>query len=200
MTRTKLLVCAALLATSASALNAQVPIAGTTGTYSLVGGEYVIQVIFSPAKVTIVEPNKTSHYDWDPTRKIYEFYNQKTDAWYGIRIISPTRIEASKPRLNPGPPPSYFELKSTTMTEVRSPEYDRYMAIANKYKDLGEKNVGKGDTQAYTFCAAAAFSRATQTKEDADWYGRDAATRLKPIMVNGKNPCPDAIPDTLWPN
>lgn len=191
--------CGAMLALAVGSAAAQAPIAGTSGTYSLVGGEYQIQVIFSPAKVTIVEPNKTSHYDWDPARQIYEFYNLKTDAHYGIRVISPTRIEATKPRLNPGPPPSYFELKSTSF-ETQSGEYQKFMDIANKYKDLAARNVGTNqEVQAYTFCAATAFARATQTAEDSEWYARDAAARLKPIMVDkSRSPCPDAIPNEVW--
>lgn len=73
-----------------------------------------------------------------------------------------------------------------------------YLAVAERYQALtisDPKNV-----QSWAFCSAAALKRSMAVKAEADSYGREAAKRLASISVDpARNPCPDAIPNDLWP-
>lgn len=80
-----------------------------------------------------------------------------------------------------------------------APAPSPYLAVAERYQALALSD--KKDVQSWAFCSAAALKRSMATKADADAYGREAAERLASISVDpGRNPCPDAIPNELWPN
>lgn len=74
-----------------------------------------------------------------------------------------------------------------------------YLAVAERYQSLAISD--PKDVQSWTFCSAAALKRSMAVKEEADSYGREAAQRLASISVDpARNPCPDAIPNDLWPS
>lgn len=74
-----------------------------------------------------------------------------------------------------------------------------YLAVAERYQSLALSD--PKDAQSWTFCSAAALKRSMAVKAEADSYGREAAQRLASISVDpARNPCPDAIPNDLWPS
>jgi len=80
-----------------------------------------------------------------------------------------------------------------------SPPASPYLAVAERYQSLALSD--PKDVQSWTFCSAAALKRSMAVKEEADSYGREAAQRLASISVDpARNPCPDAIPNDLWPS
>ena len=97
---------------------------------------------------------------------------------------------AASPNDVPAPP-----VAATAANPPASP----YLAIAERYQALALSD--KKDVQSWAFCSAAALKRSMSTQAEADAYGREAAERLASISVDPtRNPCPDAIPDALWPN
>jgi hypothetical protein len=169
--------------------------AQTSGTYTLEGTNYAIDVLFAPGKVTVVEPNKRSEYTMTRAGR-YEFTNPTNGIRYGLQVIDAATIEAFKP-LDPGSPPTTLVLTDRQAAGAQAATYDAHMKVANKYRALAESDADS--PHVWAACAAAAYSRATQTSETANWYARDASALLKPIMVNPKTtPCPDAISQRHW--
>jgi len=79
-----------------------------------------------------------------------------------------------------------------------SPAVSPHLKVAERYQALTLSD--KKDSQTWAFCSAAALKRSMATRDEADAYGREAAERLALISTDpARNPCPDAIPDALWP-
>lgn len=171
--------------------------AGTDGTYVLEGGSYSIDVKFAPGTLTVIEPNKHSLYHEGEKPNEYLFTNPTNNVRYGMRVIDDATLEAFKPV--PGNVPTRLKLRrAPTAAELPSDDVANTAdAIAEYYFELSTSD--PVNAQTWTQCAAAAMTRSTLPKQQADETAVQAATLLKMISGNRSgSPCPDAISDAAW--
>lgn len=91
-----------------------------------------------------------------------------------------------------------FSAPATSDNAPASNAASPHLKVAERYQALTLTD--KKDVQTWAFCSAAALKRSMASKDEADAYGREAAERLSSISVDpARNPCPDAIPNDLWP-
>ena len=204
-----------LLAFAASAALAQkIP----AGTYSMPDSGYsiVVQPRGNDLLVNEAGTNRTYTGQGDGS---YRYTSQITGSTYELRFRDRGSVTALK--LGSGSAPTLLirnggwapEEAQPPAATVASPTPDRvppaappgapapspYLAVAERYQALALSD--KKDVQSWAFCSAAALKRSMATKQDADAYAREAAERLASISVDpSRNPCPDAIPNELWPN
>lgn len=181
------------------------------GTYAMPDSGYAIVVTPQGDDLSVIEAGKTRTYTGQGDGS-YRYFSDITQATYELRFRDRGSITAKKlggsgaPTLlvrqgGPAPeerveapPPAAAPVAAAGTSPPPSP----YLAVAEKYQALTLTD--KKDVQTWAFCSAAALKRGVSAKEDADAYGREAATRLASISVDpSRNPCPDAIPAELWP-
>jgi hypothetical protein len=170
----------------------------TNGTYGITDGSYSIQVEQSGDALTIVEPNKTSTYarQADGT---YHFYNENTDATYGLRVVDADTIEAFKPFVEGNMPTQLDLISAATAAAIEADDGDSdgIGSIAEKYEAMALSD--SSNAHVWSACAAAAYARSTSNEAEFGEYVGLVVQMLKPIMAEaGGTPCADAIPDNLW--
>lgn len=181
------------LAMGASAAGAQSATL-TDGTYMVQGGSYSIDVKKDGANIVIVEPNKTSEYQYHPEAGDYEFYNANTDATYTIAVIDDHTIAAGKKV--PGNQPTTLTLIGGAPGSgggASESDEDRYGKLAEKYADLAQNDTA--NIQSWTACSAVALKRSTANPAEADAYSNQMASMMKQILVDpSQSPCPEVMP------
>ena len=191
----------------AALLHCAVPALAQTmapGTYAMPESGYSIVIRPQGDDLLVNEAGKDRTY----TRTgpgIYAYTSQITGATYELRYRDRGSVTAMK--LGSGNTPTLLVRQGGALPEDASPPVapvapaapaSPFLAVAEKYQALALTD--KKDVQSWAFCSAAALKRSMATKDEADAYGREAAGRLASISVDpARNPCPDAIPETLWP-
>jgi hypothetical protein len=171
--------------------------AATDGTYALEGGSYAINVKFGSGTLTILEPNKTSVYNQREHSNEYLYTNPTNNITYGLRVVDDATLQAFKP--GPGNVPTTLRLRHAPTPGEQPPKdvAEAADAIADRYFELSASD--PINAQTWTQCAAAAMTRSTLTKQQADETEIQAATLLKMIAGNrASSPCPDAISEAAW--
>lgn len=168
------------------------------GTFSMEGGNYVLDAELKGGKLIVYEPNRTTPYTLLAGNK-YQYYHEKFQKTYYVEIVDPNTLHFSSSNTQDT---SVLKRMNATAIVTSGDEHDKYMAIAEKYQALAaNKSDDDPEVQAYTFCAASALSGAMKTEKEYHEYARQASVALKQILVNpNKNPCSDAIPDLVWKN
>jgi hypothetical protein len=160
----------------------------SSGTYTTADGNYSLSVTFKDNVLTLIEPNKTSPYQ-HASGNIYTFTNPKNNIAYAIEVVDEKTLSC----YHPGTPDNRTKLVFTSVA-----------AGVNKYAQLAEayKKKMKDDptnTQAWAFCAAAAWARAYSSEAQYRDYATKTAKSLKLIIVDkNKCPCEDAIIPEIW--
>lgn len=162
------------------------------GTYTSSDGYYSIQVVIVPEGLQIIEPTKVNLYKLG-SNGWYWHSDQKYSQYY-IKIVNSKELRTGKE----GAVESVFSwagpLKEINLEDV---ELNKdCMMLAEKYQALAIDDV---DTQAWTFCAAAAVVKCMGSEEDFENYAESIIISLKQIVVNKeKCPCEDVISAALW--
>lgn len=163
------------------------------GTFVLDDGSYSITVEEDNGNLVVVEPNKRSVYTPDGNGR-YTFHNANTGSDFYLRVLDDATLEAG--RLPPTGTPSILKKVDVAGAMAALESNDEYSAIAERYASLAESD--PDNTQAWSFCAAAAFKRAMASEAEFGAYAAQTAQVLQQILVGSANPCPDAIPAQYW--
>lgn len=192
------------------------------GTYSMPDTGYSIIVQPKGEDLLVKEAGKERTYV-KVGPGTYEYKSEITDSTYQLLYRDRASVAAMKkgsgsaPTLlvrNGGPAPepaaapaakpmrtidpTFTPPASAPASPSATPPASPHLKIAEHYQALTLTD--KKDVQTWAFCSAAALKRSMATADEADAYGREAAERLSSISVDpARNPCPDAIPDRLWP-
>ncbi|GEM_PF-2594100 len=166
------------------------------GTFSVEGGNYTLDAEIKNSKLYVYEPNRDTPYTHVSGTK-YQYYHEGFKKTYYVEIVDPNTL--------------YFTSSNVQGTTVlkrvdgqalatSGDRHDKYMEIAEKYQALASNKTDDDyEVQAYSFCAASALNGAMKTEKEYYEYARQSAIVLKSISVNpNKNPCSDAIPDSVW--
>lgn len=177
-----------------SSLQAQLNL--SKGTFSMEGGNYILDAELKGGKLIVIEPNRTTPYTLLAGNK-YQYYHDEFQKTYYVEIIDANTLHFTSSNT---PDTTVLKRMSAESIVTSWDKYDRYMEIAEKYQALAEnKSDSDLEVQAYTFCAASALNGAMKTEKEYHEYALQAASALKLILVNpNKNPCSDAIPDLVW--
>ena len=163
-------------------------------TYSLVGGNYTLDAEIKEGKLVVYEPNRTTPYTKVEGDK-YSYWHEKFQKTYWVEIIDDSTLHFTSSNVE-----GITVLKKVSDQEAGMQEEgnEKFLAIAEKYRKLAEnKTDGDPEVQAYTFCAASALAGAYKTEPEYKNYAYQAAVALK-LMSAARNPCSDAIPDSVW--
>lgn len=199
-------IAAMVLAPTGAALAQSIP----AGTYAMPDSGYSIVVTPEGGDLRVNEAGKDRIYVNQGSGR-YEYRSDITGATYQLLYRDRGSVEAHKKGSNAArtllvrqggaapeeavaaaAPPS-----QTPASPAQAPA-SPYLAVAERYQALALSD--PKDVQTWAFCSAAALKRSMAEKAEADSYARDAAQRLASISVDPKrSPCPDAIPDALWP-
>lgn len=168
----------------------------TKGTFSMEGGNYTLEAELKDGKLIVYEPNRTTPYTLMEGNK-YSYWHEKFQKTYYVEIIDPNTLHFTSSNVVGT---TVLRRVGVAAAQIDEAKHDRYMEIAEKYRALAEnKTDGDPEVQAYTFCAASALAGAMKTEKEYHDYALQVATSLKLIIVNpAKNPCSDAIPDSVW--
>lgn len=169
------------------------PALAVKGTFVLENGSYSITVEEDGANLVVVEPNKRSVYTPDGNGR-YTFHNPDTGSTFYLRVLDDNTLEAG--RIPPSGSPSILKRRDTGAMMAALENNGQWTALAEKYAERAQTD--PDNTQAWTFCSAAAFKRAMGDDAEFATYARQAAQSLQLIMVGTANPCPDAIPNQYW--
>lgn len=181
------------------------------GTYAMADSGYSIIVTPQGNDLSVKEAGNDRTYV-NRGGGTYEYRSEITGATYQLLYRDRGSVEARKK--NSGAAPTLLlrqggaapeeavataaPLPATPPASPTQAPASPYLAVAERYQALALSD--PKDVQTWAFCSAAALKRSMATREEAEGYVRDAATRLASISVDPKrNPCPDAIPDDLWP-
>jgi len=163
------------------------------GTFVLEDGSYSITVEEDNGSLVVVEPNKRSVYAPDGSGQ-YTFHNDNTGSDFYLRVLDDTTLEAG--RIPQTGSPSILKKVDVAAAAAALESNDEYTAIAERYAGLAESD--PDNTQAWSFCAAAAFKRAMSDEAEFGVYAAQTAAVMQQILVGSANPCPDAIPAQYW--
>jgi hypothetical protein len=148
-------------------------------------------VEFRAGALVVVEPNKRSVY-----RQVrdgyYEFVNPTNGIAYCMRVIDRCTLEACKPGRDGGTRLTLVASGDSTAS-VAAGERSRLERIAQSYMQRAQGE--PADAQAWSFCSLAAMARA---QGESAAQVQQAAAGLKTITSSQANPCPGAIPATIW--
>ena len=179
---------------AAAVVAATAALAQTNGTYTTSSG-YAVEATFQGETLKIVEPSngKTSLYR-RTGQGVYEFTNPTNGIAYTMEIVDAKTLVANKPgtpRAN-GTPLTLAGSAGATAPIADGARSD-LENIANHYLGLAQSD--PANAQAWSFCGLAAMSRA---QGGGDSQVRQAAQALRMIATTSVNPCPKAIPQTIW--
>lgn len=163
------------------------------GTFVLDDGSYSITVEEENGNLVVVEPNKRSVYTPDGSGR-YTFHNDNTGSDFYLSVLNDTTLEAG--RIPQTGSPSILKKVDVAGAMAALESNDEYSAIAERYASLAESD--PDNTQAWSFCAAAAFKRAMSSEAEFGAYAAQTAAVMQQILVGSANPCPDAIPAQYW--
>lgn len=165
------------------------------GVFEMEGGNYSVSVKFQDSSIEVTEPNRVTSYTLLSGNK-YQYYHEEFQKTYYVEIMDPNTLSFTSSNTSGA---TILKRSSQTL-KAASKDYDRYMAIANKYKEMAENDADDDmEVQAYTFCSVSALAGAMKTEKEFIEYASQVALTLKTILVNpNKNPCQDAIPAAAW--
>jgi hypothetical protein len=158
------------------------------GSYTSSDGGYTFIVKQDGDVVEITEPNKVNNYK-KRQGNVYYHTEPKYAAYY-IKIAGADRLYTGK---DGGA--EYLFVRSGGAGDLASgtddcPVYEKYSELMSEDPD---------NTQAWTFCAAAAIAKCTYTAEGAKSYLVPIIQAMKSMMDDGAVcPCKDAIDESLW--
>jgi hypothetical protein len=183
-----------LFVVAAAVFAATAALAQTNGTYTTSNG-YALEATFQGDTLKIVEPSngKTSLYR-RTGQGVYEFTNPTNGIAYTMEVVDAKTLLANKPgapRAN-GTPLTLAGSSGATAPIAES-ERSGLEGIATHYLELAKSD--PANAQAWSFCGFAAMSRA---QGGGDSQVRQAAQALRMIATTSVNPCPKAIPQTIW--
>lgn len=165
------------------------------GTYMVKDGGYTLDVSHEGAAMRVKEPNKVSDYAL-VSPGTYQFYSEKTQTNYGMRVVNDHTLIAFKPD-RPDVPGTELVLINSAPGEsglaVSDEVTGRYEALAEQYRQKSESD--PANAQAWTACSAVALKRSVSNAAEADAFSSQMAGMLKQMLVDtNTSPCPDVIP------
>ena len=160
----------------------------TSGNYTSSDGNYTVHTSQEGNEVTITEPNKVNLYKSNGSNIYY--HTEDKYAEYYIKVKSSKEYYTGKKGGS-----EFLFTYSGAGAALSSGTDD--CPLYNKYSELLADD--EANTQAWTFCAAAAIAICTYNKEGGDEYVKSVAMALKSMMDEGAScPCEDVISRSIW--
>lgn len=159
------------------------------GNYTSSDGKYTVSVEQNGSLISIIEPNKKNTY-----KKANANYFYHADPKYGefyVRVVSDSKFYSGK--TNGGEnlfTANNSESEETITSADNCPLYDKYLKLSKNDPE---------ETQAWSFCAAAALAKCTYNPTASVAYVKAIIESLKSILVDqSKCPCEDVITKAEW--
>ncbi|UKJ08764.1 hypothetical protein [Solitalea lacus] len=189
----KLLFISILSAFTLSAFAQKIP---AFGVYTTSDGNYSIKISWMANAIIVTEPNKVSDFK-SVGNNIYAYTNPVNGIAYRIEVVDEATLAFFKPQTPTNRTIVLYSKDKSEIGYANKEEYSKYIERANFYKD--QMRIDSKDAQSWAFCAAAAYARATYSKEDFEKYAKSARDSVKLILINKeKCPCADVIPLEVW--
>jgi hypothetical protein len=160
-----------------------------SGNYTSSDGNYTVNTSQEGNEITLTEPNRVNLYKSNGNNIYY--HTEPKYAEYYIKVTGNKEYYTGKKSSTQ----EYLFTFSGTGATLSSGTDD--CPLYNKYSELLAND--EANTQAWTFCAAAAIALCTYNGEGGDEYVKSVVIALKSMMDTGAScPCEDVISRSIW--